>query len=76
MDKLFRFEKIEIDIVGLEFIFVTRNLVDLYTDILEQFDEVIHIEDVRDVADAHGIRGEERGANHFERLVLGSLGID
>ena len=59
--------------IGLEGIHALGQTRDLHAHVLQQLDEVLHIQDLRDVADGHGFAGEEYGADDFQGLVFGSL---
>ena len=62
-----------VDLIGLEGVFALGMALNLDTHALEQFDEVAHVQDFRDVADAHRLSGEEDGAENLQGLVLCSL---
>ncbi len=73
LHKLQTVEIVEIQFVALEGIVVTAMLSYLDTYFLEQLDEVVHIQDVRHVLDAHRLIGKNRGTDNLQRLVLGTL---
>ncbi len=76
LDEVAAVEVVEVDVVGLEGVVVGRVLGDLHADVLQQPDEVVDVEDIGDVGDAHGVAGEQRGADHLQGLVLGALRCD
>ena len=69
-------EKIEVDVVGLKRIVVGIVTRHLHTNVAQQLDEVVDIEDVRYIGDAHRVAGEQCGTDHLQRLVLGTLRCD
>ena len=74
--KLQAVEIVELQLVALECIVVATVLSYLHAYLPEQLDEVVHVEDVRHILDAHRLVGKDSSANHFECLVLGTLRND
>ena len=48
----------------------------LHTYFLEQLDEVVHIQYIRHIINAHRLIGKDGGTDYLQRLVLGALGGD
>lgn len=69
-------EIIEFQLITLECIVVTTVLGYLDTYLLEQLNQVVHIQDVRHVGDAHRLVGKDCGTDNLQRLVLGALRCD
>ena len=76
LHKLQTIEIVQIQFVTLEGIVVTVMLRHLHTYFLEQLDEVVHIQYVRHIINAHRLIGKDGGTDYLQRLVLGALGID
>ena len=66
-------EKVQIQFVCLERIVVPVMSRHFYADVLEQKNQIVHIQDVGNVADAHLFSGENRGTHHLKSLVLRPL---
>ena len=66
-------EIIQFQLITLEGIIMTAVSGYLHTDFLEQLDQVVHIQDVRHIGNAHGFIGKNGGTDHLQRLILGSL---
>ena len=76
LDELQTVEIFQVQLITLECIVMTTVLGNLDTNFLEQLDEVVHVQDVRHIGDAHWLIGKDGGTDHFQRLVLGSLWRD
>ena len=76
LHKLQTVEIIEFQLITLECIVVTTVLGYLDTYLLEQLNQVVHIQDVRHVGDAHRFVGKDCGTDNLQRLVLGALRCD
>ena len=86
LHKLVALQIVQIQVIGLEGASKTRNTClccilgclcrDLHAYILEQLDEVHHVSDLRNVVNGHLLACQQRGANHLQGLVLGTLRID
>ena len=66
-------EIIQFQLITLEGIIMTAVSGYLHTDFLEQLNQVVHIQDVRHIGNAHGLIGKNGSTDHLQRLVLGSL---
>ena len=73
LDKLQAIEIVKLQLIALESIVVATILGHLDTDFLQQLNEVVDIEDVRHILDAHWLLGEDGGTDDLQRLVLGTL---
>ena len=71
--ELFALEVIEVDVVGLESERPRIALFHLDPHGGEQVDEPVDVHDVRQVGNRDGLGGQQHGAHHLERLVLGPL---
>ena len=71
--ELIALQIVEVKVGGLKTVVVTVQLVHLDTDLLQQQDQVVHIQDIRDVLDDHLLIGEQGGTNHLQSLVLRPL---
>ena len=76
LHKLQTVEIIEFQLITLECIVVTTVLGYLDTYLLEQLNQVVHIQDVRHVGDAHRLVGKDCGTDNLQGLVLGALRCD
>ena len=45
----------------------------LHTHILEQLNQVVHIQNIRNVLNAHSITRQQCRTNHFQRFILSTL---
>ena len=50
--------------------------IDLHPDVLHQQIQVAHIENVGNIGYAHNIVSKQRGTNHLQGFVLGTLRLD
>ena len=76
LHKLQTVEIIEFQLITLECIVVTTVLGYLDTYLLEQLNQIVHIQNVRHVADAHRLAGKDCGTDNLQSLVLGALRCD
>ena len=76
LDKLQTVEIVQVQLITLESIVMTAVLGNLDTNFLEQLNQVVHIQNIRHIGDAHRLIGKNGGTNHFQGLVLGSLRRD
>ena len=67
---------VEIQRVGLKSIVVHAVLHDPHAHILEQLNEVFHVENVGHVFDAHLVAGQQRGTDDLQGFVFRSLRCD
>jgi len=63
----------QVHLVGLEGIAALAAGCHLHVDVAQQLDQVVHVEDVGNVADLHLVAREQRGRDHLQGFVLGSL---
>ena len=71
--KLVALKIAEVDIVGTERVFIGAKFLHPHPDVLEEEYEIVYVADVGNVVNDDFLRGEQRGADDFESLVLGSL---
>ena len=76
LHKLQAVEIVEIELVCLKRIVAGRIGCHLHPDVLEQSDQIVDVENIRDIADPHCVAREQRGADHLQSLVLGTLRHD
>ena len=67
---------VQIEPGGLKGVVVAAVPRHLDTDVTKQLNEVVHVENVGDIAHPDRLFGEQRGADHLQRLILGPLGSD
>ena len=71
-----RTEVIEVDLVGAEGDVARRIAAHVDADVLQQTNQVVDVDNVGHVGQAHLLIGEQRGADHLQRFVFGSLRFD
>ena len=76
LDEVFTFKVFQVEVVGLETVFVVCQLLHLHAYVAQKLYEVVHVENVGNVLDAHLAGCEQCGADHFQSFVLGSLWLD
>ena len=76
LHKVVALQIIQVQVSGTETVGVAVDTLHLNTDIFQQADEVVDVEDVGNVGDGHLVGGEQRGADDLQGLVFGSLRSD
>ena len=69
-------EVLQIHLVGLKGVAALRALCHLHVDVAQQLYQVVHVENVGNIADFHLLVRKQRGTNHLQGLILGSLRSD
>ena len=59
--------------VGLKLIIISGDSLHLHFDVLQQLNEIVHIQDVRYVADNDRVTAQQGGTDNLQRLVLSTL---
>ena len=73
LDEFVTLQVFQIQFIGLKRIVVARVACNLHAHICQQPDEVVDVEDIRDIVYAHLFMGEQSGTDHLQSLVLRSL---
>src|SRR5688572_2825631 len=74
--EFFTFEKIQVNIIGLEFAGVAINAICFNTHSLQKVDKKIHIDNIGNVADGYLPGSEQDRADDLKRLIFCALGYD
>ena len=67
---------VQVQVLGAERVVVGRILLHVHPHVLQQADEVVHVQNVGHVLDVYLIVGEQTGTDHLQGLILGALWCD
>ena len=76
LQKLWARQVFEVHVGGAECIVARAVLRHLYIDVAQQLNQVVYVENVRNVLDADRFGSEQRGADYLQRLVFRALRRD